>query len=183
MSDVHNMIEVTIDKSVLTEANYIEHEHVQDESMGESECIDSKFIWKQAMADKFNSSLSVNMVDELTKDLDIILDNPTTCMLGDDTIHTLNQRLFDVLNNAAKDCKLNRTNNRSYNGVHKKDCNRKWFDSDCKQERKFYGKAKYKYGKCKTNENLQQLRQASKSYKKRVNVSVKKFQKKFNQKL
>ena len=69
MSDVHNMIEVTIDKSVLTEANYIEHEHVQDESMGESACIDSKFIWKQDMADKFNSSLSVNMVDELTKGL------------------------------------------------------------------------------------------------------------------
>ena len=81
MSDVHNMIEVTIDKSVLTETNYIEH--VQDESMGEGECIDSKFIWKQYIADKFNSSLSVNMVDELTKDLDIILDNPT--MLGDDT--------------------------------------------------------------------------------------------------
>ena len=48
------------------------HEHVQDESMGESECIDSKFIWKQDMADKFNSSLSVSMVDELTKDLDIM---------------------------------------------------------------------------------------------------------------
>ena len=76
-------------------------------------------------------------------------------------INTLNQRLFDVLNNAAKDCKLNRTNNRLYNGVHKKDCNRKWFDSDCKQERKFYHKAKNKYGKCKTNENLQQLKQAS----------------------
>ena len=52
------------------------------------------------MADKFNSSLSVNMVDELTKDLDIILDNPT--MFGDDTINTLNQKLFDVLTNAAK---------------------------------------------------------------------------------
>ena len=26
--------------------------------MGEGECIDSKFIWKQDIADKFNSSLS-----------------------------------------------------------------------------------------------------------------------------
>jgi hypothetical protein len=136
ISDVHNLIEMKIDKCMLNEVSL--DTKINNENFNEEEIIDTKFIWKQDMADKFNTTLNKNMVDGLKRDMKKILNNPD--MICDVTMNKLNDQLFVLLNNAANECKLKRMN-KEHEGEKSRDSgnrtgSKNWFDTTCKQERK-----------------------------------------------
>ncbi len=69
--------------------------------------------------------------------------------------------------------------NRKTTSKHKH-TNRPWFDSDCKNKRITYMKAKNKYRRCNSDVNIAELKVASKSYKKDLNKKMHVYNKDMN---
>ncbi len=82
-------------------------------------------------------------------------------------IDSVTAKISELYTNAATAVDMLKitSTNRKTTSKHKH-TNRPWFDSDCKNKRITYMKAKNKYRRCNSDVNIAELKVASKSYKK-----------------
>ena len=129
-------------------------------------------VWDQRHKDKFIESIDLEQIQILQTELD----NIASYVDAEEEINIdrIVENISNILVDAAKKSDMIKvqTTSNSSNNKSKKKTFKPWYDNDCKNLRSQYTSAKNIYRRCKSSNNLDTLKSASKMYKKEINTKM-----------
>ena len=131
--------------------------------------MDQHHAYDSDISNDFVHCIDLNVVEELSSVIDRIhLDGSCTV----DFINDITVKTGKVLTDAADKCKLFKVVKKRY--VHKKK-NKSWFDAECKTKQTEYYSSRQRYRHFRSYDNLQSLKNQSKTYKRVLNLKFKHY--------
>ena len=159
LSDVHSPIEVLFNFHAPDDVSTaLSNNHV------------NPTLWDDEKSELFVQNINNADVNDILRTVSVLetLDN-VSC----DEIDTVVDKICTVFENS---CKRSFCNTHNINTHYKTTTrNPKWFNTECKNARKSFHKAKYCYKLRKSEQNKLNLKQTGKLYKKTLNVNYKRF--------
>ncbi len=166
-SDIHCALSVCIE---MYQAHASNRRQVAPEQVAPpAECGDThdkKIIWDQSKVDQFKTLVEAFITD---RNLEDITDVNILCNNVSSVFHRAAKEVFK---STCITCKQNESP--TTNQVKNTKIPKPWFDEVCKQKRRHYKFTKNRYKNSKSLEDLVAMRNANKSYKRQIRISVNK---------
>jgi hypothetical protein len=183
LSDIQCAISLNLHSTVLSnrmdDANLDNFQKEQPEKE-DSELCTEKVRWKAELANLFKENLNfdrINVINDLLDNFEGKNDKTQ------DFINKINEEVVSIFKECAKETGVLQTIGNMQSKSKKRNNPKKWFNKECYLARKNYHRCKNAYRRNRDAEQLQELKNKSKAYKKCVNKNMSKYQKEFNKKL
>ena len=133
-----------------------------------------KFRWDPTQSEEYKRNIDLDKQKEISNDIKKLRECSANVLQTD--IDRITKQLCDILiDSASKTFKIIRTPKDTHRPKLSKKKSKPWFNNTCKTARKQFHLAKRLHNRNKTPNNLSNLKQCSKNYKKAVNDSIKEF--------
>ena len=138
--------------------------------------------WHKDSEQKYKDGLDRDKIDRINNALTHLLSTPTLTNNTQEQINSFGIDISSIIKNAASTAGLFKKNKQRKRKQRKNE-NFPWFDKDCETKRKVFLKAKNSFKRCKSAEAKEHKSKLSKSYKRQLRLSFRKYQKSFIKKV
>jgi hypothetical protein len=186
LSDIHCALSLNLHSTILANRNCTNDANIRDKiSEEQAETSDVKFCsertrWKGEFVDMFKENINLDRINTVINMLDDFEGNDID---STDKLNKINDELILALKESADISGMLKTMECTPTNKKENKQSQKWFNKECYRTRKDYHRCKSVYRRNRNVNNLRELKNKSKSYKKCVNKSINQYQKNFNKKV